>query len=131
MYWWRNLKKPTKLRDSARIARTQKDTLKQRRLFIKKKTWWICRTSHNKVSISWSLFNELSFFTIFTVIMQFTLINSIGAGKEYSLFTVSSWSRILFVSLTFLILCRWYFFLISRTKIVSIWKDYPYFISDW
>lgn len=100
------LKKTTKLRDSALIARTQRDTLKQRRLFIEKKTWWICRTSHNKVSISWSLFNELSFFTIFTVIMQFTLINSIGAGKEYSFFTVSSWSRILLVSLTFLILCR-------------------------
>lgn len=30
-------KKPKKLRDSALIARTQRDTLKQRRLFIEKK----------------------------------------------------------------------------------------------
>lgn len=49
----KEFKKPTKLRDSALIAMTQRDTLKQRRLFIEKKTWWICRTSHKKVSISW------------------------------------------------------------------------------
>lgn len=30
-------KKPTKLRDSALIARTQRETLKQRRLFIEKR----------------------------------------------------------------------------------------------
>lgn len=33
----KEFKKPTKLRDSALIARTQRTTLKQRRLFIEKK----------------------------------------------------------------------------------------------
>lgn len=39
-------KKPTIRKDSVLIARTQRDTLKQRRLSIEKKTWGIHGTSH-------------------------------------------------------------------------------------
>lgn len=94
----KEFKKPTKLRDSALIARTQRDTLKQRRLFIEKKHGgsvehlmkkgfhFLEKSCISKYLKFVSLFNELSFFTIFTVIMQFTLIDSIGAGKKYRFF---------------------------------------------